>query len=310
MRRSFALASAAVSVLVAACVAGGSPTPTGTPGASGSPSPSGSPAGTVPPGGIAHPTGATDLVLRIDVGGGFVAPQAQVGRIPQLSIFGDGRVIVPGPQIEIYPGPALPSLVTLRVSEDGLQKALGDARTAGLLGPDAQYPGGPIMDAPTTTFTVAADGRTHVITAYALQEGGAGDQTLDPAVRAARAALLAFEQRASDARSWLGTTVVETEHQFEPTAIRIFSIAAQPAGQGGITPSVVDWPLSAQLASFGAPFGSSDMRCGVVSGSDLARLLPLLRTSNQLTYWRSGGSTYQLTLRPLLPDESGCPTGT
>ena len=36
------------------------------------------------------------------------AEQAQVGRIPKLSILGDGRVIVPGPQIEIYPGPALP----------------------------------------------------------------------------------------------------------------------------------------------------------------------------------------------------------
>jgi hypothetical protein len=51
-------------------------------------------------------------------------------------------------------------------------------------------------------------------------------------------------------------------------------------------------------------------RCGVVSGGELATLLPALQAANQLTYWRSDGVTYQLTLRPLLPDESGCPTQT
>jgi hypothetical protein len=32
-----------------------------------------------------------------------------------------------------------------------------------------------------------------------------------------------------------------------------------------------------------------------------------LRQANQLTLWESDSQTYRLFLRPLLPDESGCP---
>jgi hypothetical protein len=43
-----------------------------------------------------------------------------------------------------------------------------------------------------------------------------------------------------------------------------------------------------------------------VTGSDLATLLPLVQTANQLTPWTSGGKEYTLLFRPMLPDETGC----
>ena len=43
---------------------------------------------------------------------------------PFWSLFGDGTLIVPVPQIEIYPGPALPNLTATPVSEDGIQAIL------------------------------------------------------------------------------------------------------------------------------------------------------------------------------------------
>jgi hypothetical protein len=283
-------------LLVAACQAGA------TPGAT--PSPTASP-------GITHTTGAADLVVRIENGGGFVGPTYQLRQLPWLSIFGDGRVMVPGPQIEIYPGPALPNVVTFRISEEGLQKVLEEALADGLLGADAQYQYPGIADAGTTTFTVVAGGKRHIVSAYALAEGGAMDSQLDPETLRARTALLKFQERALDLRSWLGAAVIEPESAYRFEALRIFVTAAQPADQG-ITPGYADWPLATPLASFGDPMVGNlgDMRCAAVSGDDLAKLLPAIQNSNELTLWHSGGKEYQLVLRPLLPDESGCPAST
>ena len=73
---------------------------------------------------------------------------------------------------------------------------------------------------------------------------------------------------------------------------------------------MIAWPLTTPLATFGAPpiqgGGLNGTRCGVVEGTDAATLRPLLEKANQLTPWTSGGKTYSLRVRPLLPDESGC----
>jgi hypothetical protein len=285
-----------IALLVAACQAGATPRPTPS---------------TTPSPGIAHPTGAADLVVRIENGGGFVAPTYQLRQLPWLSIYGDGSVMVLGPQIEIYPGPALPNVVTFRISEEGLQKVLEEALAAGLLGADAQYQYPSIADAGTTTFTVVAGGKRHVVSAYALSEGGAMDSQVDPETLRARTALLAFQERALDLRSWLGPAVIEPESAYRFEALRIFVAAAQPADQG-IEPGFVDWPLATPLASFGdlVVGNLGDTRCAAVTGANLAKLLPAVQNSNELTVWRSGGKSYQLVLRPLLPDESGCPAST
>ena len=293
------------SLVLGACQAGATPGPNGNP-------PSGSPPSTSPPTdvpGIAHPTGSADLLLRIESGGGFINPSALFGQLPTLSVFGDGRVVVAGPQIEVFPPPALPNFVSYRISEEGVQKLLENAQAVGLLGPDAHYDSIGIADAPTTTFTVVAGGQRHTISAYALSEGGPNDTQLTPEVRRARAALFAFEQRASDLRAWLGSAIVEPESPYRFEALRIFATPAQPDAQGGVAPGFADWPLATPVAAFGAPLANvPETRCGVISDGDLDTLRPALDKANQATFWRSGGATFQLTLRPLLPDESGCPS--
>ena len=117
---------------------------------------------------IGHPAGAADLVLRVDVGGGFVPAQYHLRQLPSFSLFGGGTVITLGPQIEIYPGPALPNVQARSIDEAGIQAILRAADEAGLLGPDAHYDHACVADLPTTTFTVVAEGRTHVVSAYAL----------------------------------------------------------------------------------------------------------------------------------------------
>lgn len=255
-------------------------------------------------GGIDHPTGPADLVLRMDVGGGFVAPAYELRRIPTWSLFGGGRIITEGPQIEIYPGPALPSVQIQTITEDGIQAILEAARAAGLLGPDRTYDQGCVADAPTTTFTAYADGTKHVVSAYALGmvPGSCPGEDIE-----ARDKLATFSAKLSDLASWLPAGSLGEQGRFEPSEMRVYVQPSAGSPEPGLHQAAIDWPLSDPLSSFGkadATYG--DFRCGVVGGADLATLLPDAERANELTPWRSGGADYSLIFRPLLPDEHTC----
>ncbi len=310
MDRTIVAALAALTITLVSCASGGFP-PSATPGPTTTPG-GGSATPTATPfvEAITHPTGANELVLRQEVGGGLVAPGWILSELPTVSIYGDGRIVTQGPQIEIYPGPALPNLRVLRVSEAGLQRILAAAAEAGLMGDDVTYLYPVIADAPTTTFWVDAGGAQHRTSAYAL---GLGEDTsvISPEDAAARADLVAFAEKLGDIPAWLGDDVVSADAPYAFDAIRIYAQEAEPVTQDqGIEPTIADWPLATPLSTFGEPFRAGvepPMRCGVVTGDELATLRPALEAANQLTYWRSGGATYQLILRPLLPDEAGCP---
>jgi hypothetical protein len=57
--------------------------------------------GTSSPSSIAYATGPNDLVLRWGYEGGFTPPEFQLTILPSFSLYGDGTVVRPGPQIEI-----------------------------------------------------------------------------------------------------------------------------------------------------------------------------------------------------------------
>ncbi|HEX7473714.1 MAG TPA: hypothetical protein VF323_11585 [Candidatus Limnocylindrales bacterium] len=290
-RVSALVASGLLAGMMAACAAGGA-------------SPSSVPGGTT----ILHPTGAGDLVLRYEEIGGFVAPEAQLTRYPIVSVYGDGTVITLGPVPAIFPGPALPNLVATKLTEAGLQRLLAAAATAGLLGPDAQFDATGIADATTARFTVVAAGSRHVISAYALREAAQGMEG-GPAVAAARARLRAFTDRLGDLRGTLGPEGIGPEASFAWGSLRILAAAgAPPAGDPAVARPPLLWPLSTPLATFGAPGtgAAASFRCGVVRGADLDVLRPLLARATQITGWTSGGTTYTLTLLPMLPDDAGC----
>lgn len=280
----------------------------------------GGPAGTPSDGPIAHPTGADQLVLRIATAGGFVAPTMILDRLPEFSLYGDGRVVTPGAQIAIYPAPAMPSVQTVRLDEAAVQRLLARAAAAGLLGPDRQLPWPGVADAPTTVFTVVAGGSRHVVSAYALGIDGPG-QSETPE----RAALASFRAALLDLPGLLGTqppVAVLPVDRLQVVAMPAAALDVPTAGGPTVGPSAavdgssvplpiqgqrLTWPLAAPLQTFGAPVAvMQDARCGVLQGPDLAVALPAIRTSNQLTTWRSGGSDWRILVRPLLPDETGC----
>src|SRR3954468_18183607 len=109
-------------------------------------------------------------VLSVSAEGGFVAPAALFNRLPKVFVSADGRFVTPGPQILIYPGPALPNLRQRQVTDAGIATLRELAEAAGLdrRPPDYGQPG--VADMPTTVVTYRdAAGRTFVHRVDALE---------------------------------------------------------------------------------------------------------------------------------------------
>ena len=266
-----------------------------------------------------YPTAPDQVVVRISAGGGFVAPSYSIRQLPQFSLMGDGSAITPGAIAEIYPSPAIAPLFSQQVTPDGIQAILSLAETDGLLAPSRDYTdlgSIGIADAPTTTFTVVADGQTHTFNFYALGELGQkkpdqmSQQEFD-----ARTKAQDFATKTGDL-NWLPAGSAAQATPFVPSAVRVFVSDYTP--DSTVSEPAIAWPLSTGLAGFGDPMtGATNggglntnnglpSRCGTVTGADLTTLLPLIDHANELSPWKSNGKEYGLLFRPLLPDESGC----
>jgi hypothetical protein len=259
----------------------------------------------VVPAGAANPSGSPaaakdDVVIRVDWEGGFVPPTVNLSRLPLVLVTADGRVITQGPQIDIWPGPLMPNLEVRTLTPEALADLLELARDTGLLG-DAQYELPTVADAPDTVLRITVDGTTFTVRATGLTEApddGAGLPTAD---RDGRAALRSF----IDALMGLpDAAFTGPGAPYVADGLRVLVTPFVPSPDADWM--AVEWPL-ADLGA--APLvGGADLgiRCTLVDGDDLATLVPLLATANQATPFRSGGVDYTLTVRPLLPGETGC----
>lgn len=257
---------------------------------------------------VGYPSGSDELVLRISTEGGFVPVEVNLTRLPELSLYGDGRLITQGPQILIYPGPALPNLLVRQVDPEALREIVRQAADAGLTGPDRRFDAaaGRIADLPDTVFTLVTEQGAHSTSIYGF---GSGEELTGIPDRDAEAirALRRLRDRLTDLEPWLPDGSVGPEEPFVPRSMRIFATTPVPAPEEGLEQQPVPWPLAQPLAEFGAPVPPEGYRCGTVEGEELATVLELAGRANQLTPWESEGVRYALSFRPLLPDESGCP---
>ena len=98
-----------------------------------------------------------------------------------------------------------------------------------------------------------------------------------------------------------------TDSRYVPVGYRVYVAAGAPQADPQASQSPVAWPLSTPLAEFGTPAvpdrGITGLRQGAVLGTDAAALGPVLERASMLTAFTSGGSSYTLYVRPLLPDE-------
>jgi hypothetical protein len=244
-----------------------------------------------------------ELVLRVDTHGGFLPVGFALTHIPQFSMYADGLIVMEGAQIAIYPGPAISPVYSMRVDEEGLRRIVETARRAGLDGPDRTHELPMVADAGTTTFTFVDDGARHVISAYAL---GMEDPSIPEDERKARAALLDLQTKLGNVSGWLPEGSLSAEQPFDYSRLAVI-VSTEPPGEQ-LEQRELTWPLNRTIADLAGPVSGAQMfSCFALGGQDAEGLRPLVARANELTPWQSGGTTYWLRFRPLLPDESGCP---
>ena len=257
-------------------------------------------------GGIGHSDAPDHVLVRVAWEGGFVPVDWAYTNLPNYSLYGDGRLVVPGAQIEIYPAPALPAISTRSVDEEGIQAILREAldTTADL--PDDLDDMGSVMiaDAPTTVITISVDEVDRTVRVYALAEQTERPEGMPEDVFRARQELQALVTKLTGTGDWLPDGSLGPEGDYEASGSRL--ILTDLRRDEAVPQPEIAWPLDEPLAGFGAPAGVAGYRCGVVEGEDWSAVHAEASHANELTPWIDDGTAYSILFRPLLPDESGC----
>ena len=257
-------------------------------------------------GGIDHSTSPDHVLVQLSYEGGFVPVEWTYTNFPFYSLYGDGTNVLPGAQIEIYPGPALPAISSRHVDEAGIQAILEVAIAAVENVPadldDLGYMS--IADASTTVITVSAGGVDRTIRAYALGELTERPDGMPEREYQARLQLQELVAKLTGPTDWMPEGSVGPEGDYEASAARLFVGAYRPVEDLAQEP--VPWPLDEGLAGFGAPVAPGGHRCGVVQGADWDTVHEAATSANTLTPWADGGERFSILFRPLLPDETGC----
>jgi hypothetical protein len=294
-----------VALAAAACSSTNpSPSTTGAP-PSGSPpasaGPVASPLATV--GAIEHRTGATDVILRIERGGGFVPIDFLATQAPGFTLFGNG-VIVFQRTVAVFPQPDSNGVVkaipwrTATLDEGQIQELLEFALGRGGLGSAREaYVVGGIADVPDTIFTVHAGGldKTVVVNALGIDTQGGPDAVARAAFANLAARLLDFDRGGT-----IGSDL------YRPDRYR--GVLTERDAAPGI--AVIEWPWPAvKPTDFGE--GPNDGSGGptlphrTLNATEVAalKLADIEGGVQGATVRGPDSKTYSFTLRPLLADE-------
>lgn len=282
----------AAATILAAC-GGRSPSLAPTSPSPSSPSPTSGDA-------IAHPTGPTDVILREEVGGGFVPIWFFATQAPFFSLYGDGTVIYRDETAPL-PEPEPDGVVRghpfkiAKLTEEQVQELLRFALTdGGLAAARPNYEAGNVADAPTTVFVIRAAGLDKTVSVYAL-----GIDVLGSADAPARAAFVRLDERLRSliTSGSLGGSIWVSDRWRGTLA------EGGAAGQARAWP----WPDVSPADFVADPASGLPLARRTMSSAEVAALgLDGIEGGfHSLLLEGPDGKPYLLGLRPLLPDETG-----
>lgn len=262
------------------------------------PSPSPLPSPTFGPDQISHPTGATDIVLRMEQGGGFMPFGFLVTQSPSFTLYGDGTVIFK--QLDTRSGDPfggqqmLPFLMG-HMSEADVQTLLEFALTTGRLGGAREnYENPMIADASSTIFNLNAADMEKVVSVYALSE------TSEPGPDAAdRNGFAQLAEVLNDFPNQsgldLGDVVV-----YEPELYKVILLE----GFGDPVAAPLDWPWEDLSLGDWPTAEEPDGRIAFLDAEHVAKLTDVPNGGHVGVWVTAPDDTLvQLGVRPLLPDE-------
>jgi hypothetical protein len=235
---------------------------------------------------ITHPQGHDDVVLRLKVGGGFVAIEWAFTQPADAVVTGDGTVYVPTRPREGSSWLMQPIEVG-HLDEADLQELLHRAQDLGLLRtpPDYDSPGGiQVADAPSTTLRIDASGGSWRHDAYAL------GMPVDPET-SARAHLQRFVTELRAAVRGVPT------RPFRPTAVRIMAQRATPGMFGGAKAQRIPWPADAGISL------ADVHQCALVT---MPSAVAAVAGAGPLTRFVDAGVAYQVSAAAMVPGDDSC----
>jgi len=251
-----------------------------------------------PPSGSVPVFGADELVLQLAFVGGFRG-DADFGDVPAVSVYGDGRVITLGPQIEIYPPPALPNVQVATIKQADLQRLLDRARAA-RIGEERDFGQPGIADATTARFRLRTSEGLVQTEVYALTESGDASG-LTEEQQANRRGPAQLMQTMQDLRKTFGADAVGPERPYQAKAVA--AVAREWTADPQMPQKEIAWP-GPDLP--GPRISDTPWGCVTATGTQAEAIYAAAAQANTLTPWVSGGKRWFAQLRPLLPDEVNC----
>jgi hypothetical protein len=285
MKRSI-IAVLALALLAAACGGDAEPdettttTTTGTPGTTGVPSTTGGPT-----------FGDDSVLLTILDEGGFAPVEFVINRPPTYVLLNDGTLIFQSIEPGAFPGPVMPAMQQVKLTEAQMENVRVLIEATGLPGIDEVNNNDAAAFVADATTTVAVytdpDGGTHRFAVYALGiQENPSDDIANLALLRDKLAEATFEGAAGEA--YVSDRVV----------VRIL--------QGGGFAEFDD------TRPWGFDFRPSDLDdlngfpCGAFGGDEAAAIKALLADATQATQWEHETGTFTVVARELLPGEIGC----
>jgi hypothetical protein len=248
----------------------------------------------------AEPAAPPDAVL-IDVRtgvGAFSPVEVAIENRPEFRLYGDGTVVVRGPDGGAL---ALPSRYVL--SQEGIDAVLAAAADAGLLAQAPSYGMPPITDVGFTTVALDVDGATVVHDAYALGFEDPSVDGLTPEQRKAREALAGFVDFVTGLADARPDLVAAAPEPYQPEAV---DVHVWPAPEGADPAGALEWPPATPPEAFSQDAALSDARCATVRGADLTALLQALEGVGGPVLLRSGDALWSAGYHVVLPGEQPC----
>lgn len=297
MRRLTTLLPLALVVLTAACnVAGPGPTPSPTTPPGPTPTPSPTPSPTFGPDQISHPTGKTDIVLRMEQGGGFVPFGFLFTQSPSFTLYGDGTVIfkpLDNTGGNPFGGGAMPVWAVGHMSEADIQTLLQFALTTGRLATAREnYDNPMVADAGSTIFNLNAGDLEKVVSVYALGLDDGPD-------KADRAGFAQLAEVLNDFQNQSGLDLGEIT-AFEPELYKVLLMEGfgEPVGE------VLDWPWDDLTVADWPKGDEPDGRIAFLTPEQVGKLTDVPNGGHVGVWVRTPDDTLvQMGIRPLLPDE-------
>jgi hypothetical protein len=229
------------------------------------------------------------VVVQFSTGGGIAGPCCEPWDVPDLTAYGDGRVLVEDTAGEV------PGLRQATISRSDLAELLAGARDAGLLEAQPPETGTLCCDLGYTRVVIAEAERTHEFEVVGLgHEGNLNSDLSDEQVNA-RQAVSSLRDRLLALTEQNGTS------RFQPAELAIY-----PSVSTADPSESAPWPLDQALAGTGSSAGDDSGCLLLTDQSDVGAVIAAAE-GNPGHQWSSAGQVWWVSVRPLLPHERGCP---